>query len=76
MYCPIAKICQWIGLVKYYTLCGCVWYLFCKAGHVFCVQRLSWSIRRRNPPCNAENNLRVGHLDIEAWFWATEGVPD
>ena len=21
-----------------------------------------------NPPCNAEDNLRVGHLVIEAWF--------
>ena len=21
-----------------------------------------------NPPCNADNNLRVGHLVIEAWF--------
>ena len=23
---------------------------------------------RRNPPCNAEDNLRAGHLVIEAWF--------
>ena len=30
------KSCQHIGLVKYYTLYGCVWYLFCRAGHVFC----------------------------------------
>ena len=22
----------------------------------------------RNPPCNAENNLRVGLVVIEAWF--------
>ena len=21
-----------------------------------------------NPPCNAEDNLRAGHLVIEAWF--------
>ena len=22
----------------------------------------------KNPPCNAEDNLRAGHLIIEAWF--------
>ena len=26
------------------------------------------SRRRRNPPCNAEDNLRTEHLVIEAWF--------
>ena len=25
-------------------------------------------IRRRNPPCNVEDNLRVGLIVIEAWF--------
>ena len=68
MSCHIIKNCQHIGLMKYYTLCGCVWYLFCRAGHVLCVGRLFWSIWRRNPPCNAEDNLRAGHLVIEAWF--------
>ena len=29
--------------------------------------KLLWSIRRRNPPCNAEDNLRAGHVVIEAW---------
>ena len=29
-----------------------------------------------NPPCNAEDNLRAGHLVIEAWSGATEGVLD
>ena len=33
-------------------------------------------IRRRNPPCNAEDNLRAGLVVIEAWFRATEGVLD
>ena len=23
---------------------------------------------KTNPPCNAEDNLRTGHLIIEAWF--------
>ena len=26
------------------------------------------SIRRRNPPCNVEDNLRAGHIITEAWF--------
>ena len=26
------------------------------------------SIRRRNPPCNAEDYQRAGHIVIEAWF--------
>ena len=30
--------------------------------------KLLWSIRRRIPPCNAEDNLCAGHLVIEAWF--------
>ena len=62
------KSCQWIGLVKYYTLCVCVRYSFCRAEHVFYIRRLFWSIRRRNPPCNAEDNLRAEHIVIEAWF--------
>ena len=34
------KSCQQIGLVKYYALCGCVWNLFCRAGHDSCVRNL------------------------------------
>jgi hypothetical protein len=67
-WCRITKSCQQIGLVKYYTLYGCVWYLFYRAGHVFCARSLFWSIRRRNLPCNAEDNLCAGHIVIEAWF--------
>ena len=29
-----------------------------------------------NPLCNAEDNLRAGHVVIEYWFGATEGVLD
>ena len=29
---------------------------------------LLWSIRRWNPPCNAEDNLRAGLIVVEAWF--------
>ena len=30
--------------------------------------RLCWSIWRRNPPYNGEDNLRAGLIVIEAWF--------
>ena len=36
---------------------------------------LPGSRRRRNPPCNAEDNLRVEHLVIEAWFGGYGGSP-
>ena len=62
------KSCQWIELIKYCTLCGYMWCLFYRAGHVLYVRELFGSIRGRNAPCNAEDNLRVGHLVIEAWF--------
>ena len=32
------------------------------------VLNLLWRIRRRNPPCNAVDNLRAGLILIEAWF--------
>ena len=32
------------------------------------ILNLLWSIRRWNPPCNAEDNLRAGLIVIEAWF--------
>ena len=59
---------QQIRFVECYTLYGGMWNLFCRAGHCPCVQNLLWSIRRRNPPCNAEDNLRAGLVVIEAWF--------
>ena len=30
---------------------------------------------KENPPCNAEDNLRAGHLVIEAWFRGYRGSP-
>ena len=30
---------------------------------------------KRNPPCNAEDNLRAEHLVIEAWFRGYGGSP-
>ena len=71
------KSCQWIRLVKYYALCEYMWCLFYRVGHVFCVWELFWSIQRRNPPCNAKNNLRAGLIVIEAWFrgyWGSPGL--
>ena len=71
------RIRQQISFVQ--ILFSLWWYvnLFCRAGHYPCVQNLLLSIRRRNPPCNAEENLCAGLVVIEAWFsGATEGVLD
>ena len=76
-YSPSATIDGAIGLPtpvlmripwKYYSLYGGMWNLFCRAEHYPCVQNLLWSIRRGNPPCNAEDDLRAGLIVIEAWF--------
>ena len=64
----LGKGYQQIRLVEYCALYGGMWNLFCRAGHDSCDQDLLWSIRRRNPPCNAEDNLRAGLIVIEAWF--------
>ena len=60
---------------KCYSLYGGMWNLFCRAGHYPCVQNLLWSIRRRNPPCNVEDNLCAGLIVIEAWFRGYRGSP-
>ena len=31
--------------------------------------------RRRNPPCNDEDNLRAEHIVIEDWFKGYRGSP-
>ena len=64
----VMKGCQQIRFVEYYTLYVGMWNLFYKAGQNPCVQNLLWSIRRRNPPCNVEDNLCAGLVIIEAWF--------
>ena len=69
------KSCQQIRFVEYCALYGSVWKLSCGAGHDPCVQNLLWSIRRRNPPCNAEDNLHAGLIVIEAWFRGYRGSP-
>ena len=66
--CHVVKSCQQIGFVEYCTLYDGMWNLFGRAGHDPCVQNLLWSIRRRNPPSNVEDNLRAGLIVIEAWF--------
>ena len=45
-----------LDLWKYCSLYGGMWNLFCRVGHYPCIQILLWCIRRRNPPCNAEDN--------------------
>ena len=69
------KSCQQITFVEYCALYGGMWNLFCRAGHDPHIQDLLWSIRRRNPPCNAEDNLRAGLIIIEAWFRGYCGSP-
>ena len=64
----LQKAVSRLDLWKYYTLYGGMWNLFCRAGHNPCAQNLLWSIRRRNPPCNAEDNMHAGLVVIEAWF--------
>ena len=66
--CHAAKCVGRLDLWKYYSLYGGMWILFCRAGHYPCVQNLLWSIRRRNPPSNAEENLRAWLVVIEPWF--------
>ena len=62
------RIRQQIRFVEYCALYGGMSNLFYRAGHDSCVQNLQWSIRRRNPPCNTEDNLCAGLIVIEAWF--------
>ena len=72
-----AKNVSRLNLCIYYSLYGGMWNLFCRAGHYPCVRNLLWSIRRRNPHCNAEDNLHAGLIVIEAWFrgyWGSPGL--
>ena len=55
-----------MGLVKYYTLYGCVCGTCVADPDTF--EDYFGVFGKRNPPCNAEDNLRAGHLVIEAWF--------
>ena len=49
--------------------------LFCRAGHDSRVQNLLRIIQRRNPPCNAEDNLCARLIVIEVWFRDYYGSP-
>ena len=55
--------------MKYYTLCCCVCGT-CDADLDSFVASEDYLgvFGKGNPPCNAEDNLRAGHLVIEAWF--------
>jgi hypothetical protein len=57
-----------ITLTKYFTFvvegCDC----HAEPDTVLLFRRSLWSIQRRNPPCNAEDNLRAEHVIIEDWF--------
>ena len=56
----LPKSCRWIEFVKYYILYDCAY----KSGY----NRYLEVRITRNPPCNAKDNLRAGHIVIEAWF--------
>ena len=62
------EVRQQIRFVEYFALYGGMWKLFCRAGHYPGVHNLLYIIRRKNPPCNAEDNMRAGLVVIEAWF--------
>ena len=54
-------------LLKYFAFVvqGCD---YCTEPDIVFLVELLWSIRKRNPPSNAEDNLGAGHIVIEAWF--------
>ena len=41
---------------------------FAELEPILVFKNLPWCIRRRNPPCNAEENLCAGLIVIEVWF--------
>ena len=41
---------------------------FAEPDTILVFKDLLWSIQRRNPPCNAEDNLGVGLIIIEPWL--------
>ena len=64
-----------MGLVKYYTLYGCVCGTCVADSDTFVSSEDYLGVfGKGNPPCNVEDNLRVGHLVIEACSGATVGV--
>ena len=58
-----------MGLVKYYTVYSSVCGTCVADPDTFVVSEDYLGVfGKGNLPCNAEDNLRVGHLVIEAWF--------
>ena len=58
-----------MGLVKYYTLYGCVCGTCVADPDMFVASEdYLGELGKENPPCNAEDNLCAGLLVIEAWF--------
>ena len=67
----VSRLDLW-NTVLYTVVCGIC---FAEPDRVHSFVRLLWSIQRRNPPCNAEDNLCAGHIVIEAWFRGYCGSP-
>ena len=58
-----------MGLVKYYTLYGCVCGTCVADPDTFVAfEEYPRVFGKGNLPCNAEDNLRAGLVVIEAWF--------
>ena len=55
--------------MDYFKYCyGLGLYVWNGAGYSFGMRNAVLCIRKRNPPYNAEDNLRTGYIIIEAWF--------
>ena len=65
-----------MGLVKYYTLYGCLCGACVADPDTFVASEDYLGVfEKENLPCNAEDNLRARHLVIEAGFRGYLGSP-
>ena len=72
----LPKSCQQIGLVKYYTLYGCVWNLFCRAEHYPCVQIFYGEFGGGTRLAMPKTICAPDSLSLKPGSGATEGVLD
>ena len=55
--------------VDYFKYCYSLGlYVWNRAGYSSGMPNAALCIRKRNPPCNAEDNLHARYIIIEAWF--------
>ena len=70
------KSCQWIELIKYYTLYGYMCCLFYRAGHILCVRELFWSIGGATRLAMPKTICAPDTSSLKPSSGATEGVLD